>query len=53
VKKQGLLKKFMNPPVEGFIRRTSRGREATDIAYSHLGLRRKKSGPSAQKGIFD
>lgn len=38
---------------EGFIRRTSRGREATDIAYSHMGLRRKKSNPSAQKGFFD
>ncbi len=27
---------------EGFIRRTSRGREASDLAYEHLGLTRKK-----------
>lgn len=36
---------------EGFIRRTSRGREATDLAYSHLGLSKKKSKP--QNGLFD
>lgn len=36
---------------EGFIRRTSRGREATDLAYSHLGLTKKKSKP--QNGLFD
>ena len=28
---------------EGFIRRTSRGREATDLAYEHLGMKKKKS----------
>jgi Holliday junction DNA helicase RuvB len=28
---------------EGFIRRTPRGREVTDIAYEHLGLVKKKS----------
>ncbi len=27
---------------EGFIRRTARGREASDLAYEHLGLTRKK-----------
>jgi len=27
---------------EGFIRRTARGREASDLAYQHLGLTRKK-----------
>ncbi|HEY3249739.1 MAG TPA: Holliday junction branch migration DNA helicase RuvB [Ignavibacteria bacterium] len=37
---------------EGFIRRTSRGREATDIAYSHLGLVKNKK-KSSQKGLFD
>lgn len=36
---------------EGFIRRTSRGREATDLAYSHLGLTKKKG--KAQNGLFD
>jgi Holliday junction DNA helicase RuvB len=33
---------------EGFIRRTSRGREVTDSAYEHLGIqRRKKTRPTA------
>ena len=38
---------------EGFIRRTSRGREATDSAYAHMNLKRKKSGISAQKDFFN
>ncbi len=37
---------------EGFIRRTSRGREATDLAYEHLGLKKRKKLP-AEKGLFD
>jgi len=36
---------------EGFIRRTSRGREATDIAYEHLGLKKKKA--SKDTGLFE
>ena len=32
---------------EGFIRRTPRGREVTDIAYEHLGLVKKKNKPKA------
>lgn len=31
---------------EGFIRRTPRGREATDLAYKHLGMTKKKTGHS-------
>jgi Holliday junction DNA helicase RuvB len=40
---------------EGFIRRTSRGREASDLAYEHLGLTRKKSKCKAEdgNGLFD
>lgn len=37
---------------EGFIRRTSRGREATDFAYSHLGMTKSKK-RTPQKGLFD
>lgn len=36
---------------EGFIRRTLRGREATDLAYSHLGLKLKKG--KSQAGLFE
>jgi holliday junction DNA helicase RuvB len=32
---------------EGFIVRTKRGREATDLAYSHLGLFRPRGAPSS------
>ena len=32
---------------EGFIQRTPRGREATDLAYSHLGLKRINYGESS------
>lgn len=38
---------------EGFIRRTSRGREACDLAYQHLGLVKKKSKPKGQDSLFD
>jgi holliday junction DNA helicase RuvB len=40
---------------EGFIRRTSRGREATELAYSHLGLTKTKTikGKTSQNGLFD
>ncbi len=39
---QGTLEEVYEPFLikEGFIRRTPRGREATDLAYSHLGLSR-------------
>lgn len=40
---------------EGFIRRTPRGREVTDIAYGHLGLVKKKSkakGSLSQDELF-
>lgn len=36
---------------EGFIRRTSRGREATNLAYSHLRLTKKKN--KTQSGLFE
>jgi Holliday junction DNA helicase RuvB len=40
---------------EGFIRRTARGREAADLAYTHLGLERKKSKTTKTngEGLFD
>lgn len=38
---------------EGLIRRTSRGREATDLAYEHLGLTKKKGKSKTQNGLFD
>jgi Holliday junction DNA helicase RuvB len=38
---------------EGLIRRTSRGREATDLAYEHLGLSKKKNKAKSQSGLFD
>ena len=31
---------------EGFIHRTPRGREVTDLAYSHLSIERYKPDPS-------
>ncbi|MGE5496449.1 MAG: Holliday junction branch migration DNA helicase RuvB [Syntrophothermus sp.] len=36
---------------QGFLQRTPRGREATDIAYAHLGLKRKKDQQS--DSLFD
>lgn len=38
---------------EGFIRRTSRGREATDLAYQHLGITNKKAKGKIDNGLFD
>lgn len=38
--------------MEGFIKRTPRGREATDLAYKHLG-RNRYSCPSDDPGLFD
>ncbi|MCX6159886.1 MAG: Holliday junction branch migration DNA helicase RuvB [Ignavibacteriae bacterium] len=37
--------------IEGFIRRTPKGREATPLAYKHLGLTKKKSADG--KTLFD
>ncbi|HRE12366.1 MAG TPA: Holliday junction branch migration DNA helicase RuvB [Ignavibacteria bacterium] len=38
---------------EGFIRRTSRGREATDLAYRHLGITKKAQKSKHENGLFD
>lgn len=38
---------------EGFIRRTSRGREATDLAYEHLGISKKNIKGKKDNGLFD
>jgi holliday junction DNA helicase RuvB len=38
---------------EGFIRRTSRGREASDLAYEHMGLTKKKPKTKGDNGLFD
>ena len=37
----------------GFLQRTPRGRQATRLAYDHLGVRAKASAPSPQKTLFD
>lgn len=37
--------------VEGFIKRTPKGREATDLAYKHLGIKKHRKSP--QKGLFE
>ena len=37
---------------EGFIKRTPRGREATDLAYEHLG-RSRYATPGEQPSLFD
>ena len=37
--------------IEGFIKRTPKGREATPLAYKHLGITRKKE--SKDKSLFD
>lgn len=37
--------------IEGFIRRTPKGREATQLAYRHLGLVKRK--PGEGKSLFD
>ncbi|NOS83936.1 MAG: Holliday junction branch migration DNA helicase RuvB, partial [Ignavibacteria bacterium] len=39
--------------LEGFVRRTSRGREATDLAYEHLGITKKKAKGKIENGLFD
>jgi holliday junction DNA helicase RuvB len=46
-----LLKKYMNPFLiqQGFIHRTPRGREATDLAYKRFGKTRK----SGKASLFD
>jgi len=38
---------------EGFIKRTSRGREATEQAYKHMGISIKKKKMFNNKGLFD
>jgi len=38
---------------EGFIRRTSRGREATDLAYQHLGITKRAIKSKPENGLFD
>jgi Holliday junction DNA helicase RuvB len=37
----------------GFLQRTARGRQATRLAYEHLGLQPKASAPSPQRTLFD
>ncbi|MGH7682491.1 MAG: Holliday junction DNA helicase RuvB C-terminal domain-containing protein, partial [Candidatus Eiseniibacteriota bacterium] len=36
---------------EGFLKRTARGREATDLAFTHLGLKPPKDRPSADASL--
>ncbi|MCX7877634.1 MAG: Holliday junction branch migration DNA helicase RuvB [Ignavibacteria bacterium] len=38
---------------EGFIRRTARGREATELAYEHLGIKPVKTAKHNQNTLFD
>jgi len=38
---------------EGFIRRTSRGREATDLAYQHLGITKRAIKSKPENSLFD
>ena len=37
----------------GFLQRTPRGRQATRLAYEHLGLEPRAGAPSPQKSLFD
>jgi Holliday junction DNA helicase RuvB len=37
----------------GFLQRTPRGRQATRLAYEHLGLEPKRGAPPPQKPLFD
>jgi Holliday junction DNA helicase RuvB len=37
----------------GFIQRTPRGRQATRLAYEHLGLQPRGAAPSPQKALFE
>ncbi|MBO4396928.1 MAG: Holliday junction branch migration DNA helicase RuvB [Bacteroidaceae bacterium] len=39
--------------MEGFLKRTPRGREATDLAYKHLGRKRPISKDSGMNSLFD
>jgi Holliday junction resolvasome RuvABC ATP-dependent DNA helicase subunit len=38
--------------IEGFIKRTPKGREATNIAYKHLGIIGKKKSKT-EKSLFE
>ncbi len=38
---------------EGFIRRTPRGREVTDLAYEHLSIVKKPRKKKSENGLFD
>ncbi len=38
---------------EGFIRRTARGREATQLAYEHMGITKKGKSKQNENGLFD
>jgi Holliday junction DNA helicase RuvB len=38
---------------EGFMMRTARGREATDLAYTHFNLKRRKSTSAQPNDLFD
>jgi len=37
----------------GFLQRTPRGRQATRLAYAHLGIEAKGAAPAAQKALFE
>jgi Holliday junction DNA helicase RuvB len=37
----------------GFLQRTPRGRQATRLAYEHLGLEPKAAAPSPQRTLFE
>lgn len=52
-RRPGTLEEVYEPFLikEGFIKRTPRGREVTDLAYKHLGRSRYSS--SVQGGLFD
>lgn len=38
--------------IEGFIKRTPKGREATDLAYRHIGIKRKMK-PGSENNLFE
>ncbi|MBR3633008.1 MAG: Holliday junction branch migration DNA helicase RuvB, partial [Bacteroidaceae bacterium] len=52
---QGTVEEVYEPflIMEGFIKRTPRGREATDLAYRHLGRSRFGLGGGPQPSLFD
>jgi Holliday junction DNA helicase RuvB len=37
----------------GFIQRTPRGRQATRLAYEHLGVEQRAAAPTAQRALFE